>query len=501
MDRLPRRVLIRWSVVAVVLVSLAAFGLNGSPGGSGGSGEVHNLPIEARLTDRDPKASPNARAVYDWLVGQENRARRGKGAKTVIGQHIEGQNELYNPLYGDGRGTRQVGYYYKKAAQLTGRYPGFVEGDMGPGYDEPEWGTGPSRWYTEGRWPACAGHWQYTDDVNDLLFSVWKGYPRAEDSSYANDSGEPRCGPSSQDVLQDPKRDAGTTPSYPAPGGPALFDNGGRPAGLVGMSFHQPYPGAPVKGYRSTHCVNSPQRTDPEWFSRVVDYRANGPEYRALLHDLKFLGDQLAYYAAFDVPVLLRPYHEMNASGCHYFWWSGRSPEQYRMLWRIMYNYLVSTRGLRNLIFVWAPMAWTAKYSVDPEKYYPGREFVDIAAVDNYAEEPDDDSTEEPYSKRWYDGLARYAKPRMLAESFHVPITAARKEKIGDGRRPGVDALRRSPWVIWSVWGDALTERNSRADVRETYRRSNRVLTGGKPQKRTDMDWSDLHSHNPRPDG
>lgn len=52
------------------------------------------------------------------------------------------------------------------------------------------------------------------------------------------------------------------------------------------------------------------------------------------------------------VPVILRPFHEMNRSS---FWWScwndTMTPELFKTLWRQTFDYLTKTKGLHNLLF------------------------------------------------------------------------------------------------------------------------------------------------------
>jgi hypothetical protein len=107
--------------------------------------------IASTLTGRDPSASANAQKVYSHLVSLENAARSGTHPMTIIGQHIETQQELYNASYGDTGGTTFSGYYYKKAADITGKLSGFVEIDLGPGYGATGWGTYGDRSYNR-RW-------------------------------------------------------------------------------------------------------------------------------------------------------------------------------------------------------------------------------------------------------------------------------------------------------------------------------------------------------------
>ncbi|MGW3200870.1 glycoside hydrolase family 26 protein [Streptomyces sp. NPDC001118] len=433
-----------------------------SPASTGGS------PVqEDRLALRDPRSSPAARSVYRMLVALENAARDGRPRRTVIGQHVELHNELYNPDYGDRHGTKPPGYYYRKARDISGRLPGFLEVDLGPGYEQPGWAVGRPRSYSLATWPSGRTAWSYTDDAVDLATGVWFGLPRASVGTYSPDGRDGRHHGS----------------------GSVLPDNGGGPAGLVGMSFHQPWPGSPVKGYRETLHENSPAVTDPGWIERVLT--PGTTEHQALILDWSFLADHLGYLAEHDVPVLLRPYHEMNpAGGRPGFWWSGLPPERYQALWRTLYAYLVGSRGLHNLIFVWSPAVWDGVHGSEPGAYYPGTEYVDVVGVDDYSGGPDRPFGGGPWTKKWYDGLAAYGKPRVMAESFHVPLNAYQRR-----------TLDVTPWVLWTVWGQALTQHNvsgpqgmnTPQDVRTTYG-SPQILTGGHgPTGPDGWSWASLH--------
>jgi mannan endo-1,4-beta-mannosidase len=402
------------------------------------------VAVETDLSKRDPHATSSAVAVYRMLTGLENRARSGVSSQTIIGQHVELQNELYNADYGDYLGVKPPGYYYRKAADITGRLPGFLEVDLGPGYGEQGWGVGRPRTYSRAVWPTCRPSWGYTDDVVDLSVGVWRGLPRPADGSYNPGGTEPRCDGSAS----------------------ALPGNGGAPAGLVGMSFHQPWPGSPTKAYAQTLHSSSPAAHDARWIERVLT--PGSTEHQALIQDLSFLADHLTYLASCDVPVLLRPFHEMNAIDTRTgFWWTAASPEQYRRLWGMTYDYLVGSRGLHNLLFTWAPLAWDGVGGRDPWAYYPGDSQVDLVGVDDYSDSPEHPFEGGAWTAKWYKDLARYRKPRVLAESFYVPISKAQPK-----------TLDRSPWVMWTVWGQALTKNNASPNVKQTYS-SSRVLTGG----------------------
>jgi mannan endo-1,4-beta-mannosidase len=127
------------------------------------------------------------------------------------------------------------------------------------------------------------------------------------------------------------------------------------------------------------------------------------------------------------VPVLWRPYHEMNGD---WFWWGGRRGEySTARLYRQIFDRYVNHHKLTNLVWVW---------SVDrPERadrqfadYYPGAQYFDIASLDVYGE----------FKQSYYDDLLKVAagKPLALAEV---------------GRPPTIEILSKQPgWTWWMTW-------------------------------------------------
>lgn len=81
------------------------------------------------------------------------------------------------------------------------------------------------------------------------------------------------------------------------------------------------------------------------------------------------------------IPVLFRPYHELSGS---WFWW-GRdlcTPEQYKALWRMTFDYLTKTKNIHNLIYCYS-MADIADKDAFMERY-PGDDVVDVIGFDIY---------------------------------------------------------------------------------------------------------------------
>ena len=85
-----------------------------------------------------------------------------------------------------------------------------------------------------------------------------------------------------------------------------------------------------------------------------------------------------------NIPVLWRPYHEMNGE---WFWWGNRQGENgFTKLWKMMYDRYVNYHKLDNLIWVWnanGPRN-TPDNAYAYELFYPGDEYVDVLATDIY---------------------------------------------------------------------------------------------------------------------
>jgi hypothetical protein len=78
------------------------------------------------------------------------------------------------------------------------------------------------------------------------------------------------------------------------------------------------------------------------------------------------------------VVVLLRPLMEMEWSGGR--WYGGQS--SFSKLWIQTFDYLTTTKGLHNLLWVWAVGEDGASH--DSLAYYPGGSYVDVVGIDTY---------------------------------------------------------------------------------------------------------------------
>ncbi len=144
-----------------------------------------------------------------------------------------------------------------------------------------------------------------------------------------------------------------------------------------------------------------------------------------------------------NVPVLWRPYHEMNGD---WFWWGGRHEGKYTTaaLYRQLFDRMVKHHKLNNLIWVWS-VDRPSKPGREFDKYYPGNQFLDMLAIDIYSND---------FNQSYYDGLITLSKGK--------PIT------LGEvGNPPANEIIEKQPnWSYWVVWA-GLT----RGTSRDTYQK------------------------------
>ncbi|MEH6406305.1 MAG: glycosyl hydrolase [Leeuwenhoekiella sp.] len=87
-----------------------------------------------------------------------------------------------------------------------------------------------------------------------------------------------------------------------------------------------------------------------------------------------------------DVPVVFRPYHEMNGS---WFWWGANNctVDEYKQLFRDIVI-MLKEKGVHNVLYAYAPN--TLNNAAEYEHFYPGDDYVDIMGVDIYNHSGDD---------------------------------------------------------------------------------------------------------------
>lgn len=105
------------------------------------------------------------------------------------------------------------------------------------------------------------------------------------------------------------------------------------------------------------------------------------PKYRAWLSKIATFMNQLKTDDGQSIPIVFRPFHEMNGS---WFWWGKDSctPEEFKQLWRQTFTLLTETFKVNNLLYCYATDVVVNKNEY--LKYYPGDDYVDVLGIDLY---------------------------------------------------------------------------------------------------------------------
>ena len=149
------------------------------------------------------------------------------------------------------------------------------------------------------------------------------------------------------------------------------------------------------------------------------------------------------------VPVLWRPYHEMNGV---WFWWGDKKGEGgYQKLWKMMFDRFVNFHKLDNLLWVWnanAPRDIPRDEAFSYHHYFPGRDYVDALAADVYHFD---------YEQKDYNELLELSGGKLIA--------------LGEvGELPKPEILEAQPkWAWFMVWSSWLLTDNTPERVKEIY--------------------------------
>jgi len=156
------------------------------------------------------------------------------------------------------------------------------------------------------------------------------------------------------------------------------------------------------------------------------------------------------------VPVLFRPYHEVNGN---WFWWGGRpNKDGSAALYRQIYDRFVNVHHLDNLVWVWNVNSPSGNAGPIAD-YYPGPQFADVVTMDIYGE----------FKQEYYDSMVALAdgKPIALAEV---------------GALPSLDVLERQPrWTYFMVWSGLLSSSSSLDRINAVYH-AQRMLNRDDPR-------------------
>ncbi|NHF59543.1 beta-mannosidase [Flavobacteriaceae bacterium TP-CH-4] len=143
-----------------------------------------------------------------------------------------------------------------------------------------------------------------------------------------------------------------------------------RKGGIVTLSWHPDNPVSNKNAWDTTRAVHTLLRGG----TLYGQYRIWMTHLARFLKSLKDKNGK-------RIPIVFRPYHEMNGS---WFWWGKGhcSTQEYTALWRQTFHLLTNEFDVHNLLYCYSPNLLMHKK--DYLKYYPGDAYVDVLGIDVY---------------------------------------------------------------------------------------------------------------------
>jgi len=149
------------------------------------------------------------------------------------------------------------------------------------------------------------------------------------------------------------------------------------------------------------------------------------------------------------IPVLWRPYHELNGV---WFWWGNRKGENGSVkLYKMIYDRFVNYHKLNNLIWVWntnSPRDLLNDEAYAYIDFFPGLDYVDVLATDIYHND---------YKQSHHDDFVVLGKGKLIA--------------LGEiGEVPSPEILDKQPmWSWFMIWADWLYTHNTPQQIKDLY--------------------------------
>jgi len=207
------------------------------------------------------------------------------------------------------------------------------------------------------------------------------------------------------------------------------------------------------------HAVR-PSDDEPVTFQDSVQGRLSDFEWNELITPGTHLNDrwcaQVDVIAGYlkqlrdaHIPVLFRPYHEVNGS---WFWWGGRSGKNgSEALYRQLFDRFVNHHHLDNLVWVWN--ASGSPYVPPMADFYPGSQYVDILSSDVYVD----------FDQSYYNDTLALASGKPIA--------------LGEvGAVPSPDVLRKQPrWTYFMIWSEFVEFGNTPEQLQAVFHDSRQL--------------------------
>jgi mannan endo-1,4-beta-mannosidase len=224
---------------------------------------------------------------------------------------------------------------------------------------------------------------------------------------------------------------------------------------IIALMWHQGRPmDKPPYGFKES--VQA-KMTDEEWEQLITP---NTNLNKKWLAQVDTIASYLKQLQDAHVPVLWRPYHEMNGV---WFWWGNRPGKNgVQKLWKMMYDRFVNYHHLNNLLWVWGangPRDIPLDEAYSYKGFYPGANYVDILGADIYHSD---------YEQKDYNELLKLANGKIIALT-----------EVGELPKPEILAAQPA-WAWFMIWTNFLWQNNTHQQVNAIFSRPETISLGDK---------------------
>ena len=145
---------------------------------------------------------------------------------------------------------------------------------------------------------------------------------------------------------------------------------GYRRGGLISISWHMDNPVTGGDSWDKTPAIYS-----------ILPGGEHHEEYKQKLDLFAEFLDDLKVGLWTKIPVIFRPFHEHTGN---WFWWGrgNATAEEFKTLWKFTVEYLRDERKIHHVLYAYSTDVFNSEE--DYLEFYPGDEYVDIIAYDDY---------------------------------------------------------------------------------------------------------------------
>ena len=199
-----------------------------------------------------------------------------------------------------------------------------------------------------------------------------------------------------------------------------LYRRGGLPA----FTWHWHDPSRVTDDFYSDKCtvkIADALNADGSW-------NTSSDLYKNMVKDIHTVADYFLQLQEVGAACIFRPLHEASGG---WFWWGTDGGENCAKLYQLIFDEMVNTKGVHNIIWVWNPN------SVKDADWNPGAAIFDVISIDIYNEAGDYSSNYAAFDKL----KAMSEGKKIIALSENGPIPDIEKE-----------IAEEAVWSWWMPW-------------------------------------------------